>query len=334
MSELAVAMYAAETGSHLLAAPRNGGFEAFRRQFDESACRRRLAECSLRFVGRSEASYPGRLRSVHDPPIGLFVRGNGELGLLDLPCVAVVGARACSSYGTDVAVTLGRELARAGVVVVSGLARGVDGAAHRGALEAGITVAVLGCGIDRDYPSAHAALAALIAAQGLIVSEYAPGVEPAPWRFPARNRIVAGLGDATVVVEARARSGALITADLALEEGREVLAVPGEITSNLSAGTNELLRLGAIPVTSAADVLAVLGIEPPPPSPPPIPTASLSPAAQALAAAVADAPLTFDELIRRSSLEPPVVSAALVELELLGLVREADGVYRGVMPPA
>jgi len=224
-------------------------------------------------------------------------------------------------------------LARAGVVVVSGLARGVDGAAHRGALEAGITVAVLGCGIDRDYPSAHAALGALITAQGLIVSEYAPGVEPAPWRFPARNRIVAGLADATVVVEARARSGALITADLALEEGREVLAVPGEITSNLSAGTNELLRLGAIPVTSAADVLAVLGIEPPAP-PPPIPTESLSPAAKALAAAVGDAPLTFDELIRRSSLEPPVVSAALVELELLGLVRESDGVYRGVMPSA
>jgi DNA processing protein len=326
-------MYAAETGSHLLAAPRNGGFEAFRRQFDEPECRQRLAERSLRFVARSEASYPGRLRSVHDPPIGLFVRGNGELELLDQPCVAVVGARACSSYGTEVAVTLGRDLARAGVVVVSGLARGVDGAAHRGALEAGTTVAVLGCGIDRDYPSAHAALAGLIAARGLIVSEYAPGVEPAPWRFPARNRIVAGLADATVVVEARARSGALITADLALEEGREVLAVPGEITSSLSAGTNELLRLGAIPVTSAADVLAVLGIEPAPP-PAAVPKESLSPAAQALAAAVGDRPLTFDELIHRSGLEPSVVSATLVELELLGLVRESDGVYRGVMPPA
>jgi DNA processing protein len=152
-------------------------------------------------------------------------------------------------------------------------------------------------------------------------------------RIPARNRIVAGLADATVVVEARARSGALITADLALEEGREVLAVPGEITSNLSAGTNELLRLGAIPVTSAADVLAVLGIEPAPP-PAAIPRESLSPEAQALAAAVADSPLTFDELIHRSGLEPAVVSATLVELELLGLVRESDGVYRAVMPPA
>ena len=331
MSELAVAMYAAETGSHLLGPPRDRRFEEFRRRFDESACRARLAERSLRFVGRSEPAFPARLRSVHDPPIGLFVRGGGELGLLSRPCVAIVGARACSQYGFDVATTLGRDLARAGAVVISGLARGVDGAAHRGALETGSTVAVLGCGVDRDYPSAHATLAARIAHRGLILSEYAPGVEPAPWRFPARNRIVAGLADATIVVEARARSGALITADLALEEGRDVLAVPGEITSNLSAGTNELLRLGAIPVTSPADVLAVLGLEPA--STPPSENVTLSPAAQALAGAVADAPRTFDELARRSGLEPAVVSATLVELELLGLLREADGVYRGVMPP-
>src|SRR5439155_18714164 len=151
------------------------------------------------------------------------------------PAVAVVGARSCSAYGAHVARSLGRELAGAGLVVVSGLARGVDGEAHRGALEAGgTTVAVLGCGVDRDYPRAHAELAARIAESGLIVSEYAPGVEPAPWRFPARNRIVAGLAQATIVVEARERSGALITADLALEEGREVFAVPGEITSVLA----------------------------------------------------------------------------------------------------
>ena len=156
---------------------------------------------------------------------------------------------------------LGRELGRAGLVVVSGLARGVDGEAHRGALEAGgATVAVLGCGIDRDYPAAHRELAARIRATGLTVSEYAPGVEPAPWRFPARNRIIAGLSAATVVVEARDRSGALITADLALEEGREVFAVPGEITSALSSGTNDLLKLGATPLTAAADVLDVFGL--------------------------------------------------------------------------
>ena len=164
-------------------------------------------------------------------------RRTRDPALLDRPVVAIVGARACSDYGAHVARSLARELAAAGVVVVSGLARGVDGWAHRGCLEAGgATVAVLGCGIDRDYPRAHSALAREIAARGLIVSEYPPGVAPAPWRFPARNRIVAGLALATVVVEARERSGALITADLALEEGRDVLAVPGEITSRPVAG--------------------------------------------------------------------------------------------------
>src|SRR5262249_35767776 len=147
----------------------------------------------------------------------------GDSGLLELPAVAVVGARSCSAYGAHVARLLGRELAAAGLVVVSGMARGIDGEAHRGALEAsGLTGAVLGCGVDRNYPSAHAELARRIGESGLIVSEYPPGVEPAPWRFPARNRLIAGLASATVVVEARERSGALITADLALEEGREV----------------------------------------------------------------------------------------------------------------
>jgi DNA processing protein len=332
MSELAVAMFAAETASHLLDAPRSARFDAFCRAFDDAACLRRLEECSLRWVARSDPAFPGRLRSIHDPPVGIFVRGAAGLDLLDRPCVAVVGARACSQYGTDVAIRLGREVARAGAVVVSGLARGIDGAAHRGALETGRTVAVLGCGIDRDYPRAHAALAAEIAATGLILSEYAPGVEPAPWRFPARNRIVAGLADATVVVEARARSGALITADLALEEGREVLAVPGEITSHLSAGTNELLRLGAVPVTTPADVLAAIGVSP-------VAAAAGDPGPDTLPAhlrelfeLVSDAPTTFDELARRTAHDAAHVSAALVELELLGLVTEAAGVYRGVMP--
>src|SRR6187549_4051766 len=143
------------------------------------------------------------------------------------------------------------------------MARGIDGEAHRGALDVGgITVAVLGCGIDRDYPAAHRDLAGRIVERGLIVSQYEPGIEPAPWRFPARNRIIAGLCAATVVVEARERSGALITADFALEEGREVFAVPGEITSALSSGSNGLLRQGATPATGVADVLEAIGLEP------------------------------------------------------------------------
>ena len=145
------------------------------------------------------------LAAIHDPPPQIWLRGPAALELLAQPAVAIVGARACSSYGRAVARSLGRDLAAAGVVVVSGMARGVDGEAHRGALEAGgPTVAVLGCGIDRDYPAAHAELARRIAENGMIVSEYAPGVEPAPWRFPARNRIIAGLAAATVVVEASA----------------------------------------------------------------------------------------------------------------------------------
>jgi DNA processing protein len=267
------------------------------------------------------------LRAIHDPPVGVFVRGEAPLSLLDRSCVAIVGARACSTYGTAVAQAFGRKLAAAGVVVVSGLARGVDAAAHRGALEAGTTVAVLGCGIDQDYPRAHATLAAQVAASGLILSEYPPGVEPAPWRFPARNRLVAGLTAATVVVEARERSGALITADLALEEGREVLAVPGEITSRLSHGSNALLRLGATPATCVEDVLAAVGVEPVRE-----PAPRLDPRLEAVRAVVADAPLSVDELAERIGLDSGDVAAALAELELLGLVRESDGRYREVSP--
>jgi DNA processing protein len=272
---------------------------------------------------------PPLLRAIHDPPPRLFLRGNGDPALLSTPTVAVVGARACSSYGKQIARMLGRELAATGVVVVSGLARGIDGEAHRGALDAdGHTVAVLGCGIDRDYPAVHAQLARGICASGLVVSEYAPGVEPAPWRFPARNRIIAGLCLATIIVEARERSGALITADFALEAGREVFAVPGEITSTLSTGTNALLRLGATPLTSAADVLELFGLEPTR-----FERLDLGPDAAAVLDALAREPAAADELGRATGLEAAAVATALAELELAGAVAEAEGLYRGVRPP-
>jgi DNA processing protein len=267
---------------------------------------------------------PPLLRAIHDPPLRLFVRGNGDLQLLAKPAVAIVGARACSPYGRQVARMLGRELAAAGVVVVSGLARGVDGEAHRGALEGGgHTVAVLGCGIDRNYPAGHASLATAITERSLLVCEYEPGLEPAPWRFPAGNRIIAGLCAATVVVEAREKSGALITADFALEEGREVFAVPGEITSRLSQGTNGLLRLGATPLTAAADVLEALGIAPPEPSPPDV--------GDVAARLLEELPASVDELVRATSLDTPQVAAALAELELAGLAAENGGIYRAAV---
>jgi DNA processing protein len=328
VSDLALAAFAAETGAHLVEEPHERRFDRFRRAFDEGDYRASLVARNLRFVGRNEPEYPPLLRELHDPPPGLFVRGSAELGLLCRPAVAIVGARACSPYGSQVARLLARELAAAGLVVVSGLARGIDGEAHRGALDAGgTTVAVLGCGIDRDYPAAHAQLAARLCDRGLVVSEYAPGVEPAPWRFPARNRVIAALAAATVVVEARERSGALITADFALEAGREVFAVPGEITSTLSSGTNALLRLGATPLTAATDVLEALGVEAPAPRP-----LELDEYATRVLDVLAAAAAGVDELVRGTGLDAAAVATALAELELAGAVTEAEGVYRGVRP--
>jgi DNA processing protein len=277
------------------------------------------------YLTRRSHGYPPLLAAIHDPPKRLYMRGEGSVGMLSGPAVAIVGTRSCSPYGAQVARRLGRELAAAGATVVSGLARGVDAEAHRGALEAGgPTVAVLGCGIDRDYPRAHAALARRVSEVGLLVSEYEPGVEPAPWRFPARNRIIAGLAGATVIVEARARSGALITADFALGDGREVFAVPGEITSALSRGTNELLRLGAAPLIEPNDVLAALGLE----EAPARLSLRLSDQASRLRELLADHSASVDELVERSGYGADVVAAALVELEMAGGAVCAQGVFR------
>ena len=324
MSELALAAFAAETGSHVVRTPSDRAFRVFARRFDDAAYLDRLGQTGIRWIPRSAPAFPPLLHAIHDPPPGLFVRGDADLHLLRRATVAVVGARSCSPYGAQVARMLGRELGRASLIVVSGLARGVDGEAHRGALEAGaLTVGVLGCGIDRDYPAAHRELAARIRATGLTVSEYAPGVEPAPWRFPARNRIIAGLSAATVVVEARDRSGALITADLALEEGREVFAVPGEITSALSSGTNDLLKLGATPLTTVADVLDVFGLASTDGEP-----VELGSSAEAVLARLRDGPASADELARATGLDAGALSSALTELELAGCAVAGGGVYR------
>ena len=284
---------------------------------------------TIRRLRRGERGYPVLLGQIPDPPASLWLRGEADPDLLSAPAVAIVGARACSGYGRSVARMLASEASAAGAVVVSGLARGIDGEAHRGALAAGgRTVAVLGCGVDRDYPAAHAELArAIVAGGGLVLSEYEPGVEPAPWRFPARNRIIAGLARATVVVEARERSGALITADFALEDGREVLAVPGEITSSLSAGTNALLRLGATPATGADDVLEAIGLEAAPAGAD-VPD---DPAAVAVLAAVASGAGTPDELARATGLAAGELAAAVALLELAGAVAVEEGVVRSTI---
>ncbi len=207
--------------------------------------------------------YPRRLLDLTDPPAVLFVRGRA-LTEMD-PAVAVVGARNCSVLGREVATDLGRQLAGAGVAVVSGGARGIDIAAHRGALawrDGGRTVAVLGCGIDAPYPRSHEAELLRIAEVGCLISEYPPEVRPEPRNFPARNRIIAALADAVVVVEGARGSGSMITTEHALDLGRSIFAVPGSVTSPLSSVPLGLIRDGAVMIRGATDLLEDLGLAP------------------------------------------------------------------------
>ncbi len=230
------------------------------RKTEPEAVLRELARAGIEVIAPGDASYPPMLAAIYDPPAVLFARG--EMPPVDGPCVAVVGSRKASGYGTYVAHALGEELGRLGITVVSGAAYGVDGKAHQGCLRAGgHTVAVLGCGVDRVYPPGHEGLLQEVAKQGCLLSEFPPGTGPLPWHFPYRNRIIAGLSHVVVVVEASQRSGALITAEIALEEGREVMAVPGPIGNPLSRGTNGLIQKGAKLVMEVSDICEELPME-------------------------------------------------------------------------
>ena len=214
----------------------------------------------------ADPRYPAALHELHDPPLAVFLRG--ALAETPLPApggaVAIVGARRPTDAGLRIARRLGAFAAGGGVTVVSGMALGIDAAAHGGALDAGgPTVAVLGCGTDIAYPRRHRGLYERILKHGLAISEYSPGTAPAPWRFPARNRLIAALAATLVVVEARARSGALITADHALDLGRDVVAVPGAAGSSAAAGTNGLIKAGAGLVEDESDLAVWLGIDAP-----------------------------------------------------------------------
>ena len=205
-----------------------------------------------------EPDFPALLNCIPDPPPVLWVRG--RVASLARPAVAVVGSRAATPYARDVGARLGAELAERGVVVTSGLARGVDSAAHRGAVDGGgLTVAILGSGLDRIYPPEHESLAETIAEHGVIVSELGPGGAPLPENFPLRNRIISGISLAVVVVEASEKSGSLITARCALEQGRDVMAVPGSVLSGRNRGSHSLLKDGAKVVETADDILEELG---------------------------------------------------------------------------
>ena len=205
----------------------------------------------------AHSAYPALLRQTVDPPLLLWVWG--DVALLEAPAVALVGSRNSTSAGREVAFHLGADLAAAGVVVASGFARGIDAAAHRGALTTGRSIAVLGCGLDQPYPSDHGPLGRDLAATGALVSEFPPGAPPFAHHFPLRNRTLSGLCRAVVVVQARERSGSLITARLALEQGRDVMAVPGDVRTGAYAGGHALIRDGARLVERAADILDELG---------------------------------------------------------------------------
>jgi DNA processing protein len=276
-------------------------------------------------ICRHDDRYPPGLRDAGDAPWALL--GRGAPALLEAiepeAAVTIVGSRRATSYGREVARDLARELATAGLVVVSGLAFGIDACAHRGALDAGgKTIAVLGCGPDTSYPAAHRSLWRKIAETGAVISELPPGSTPWRWSFPARNRIMAALADMTVVVEAAARSGSLITADLAAELGRDLGAVPGPVTARASAGPNELLAGGACVVRGAQDVLDAMlgaGVRPFRRTGPPLDDelATVLAAVEALAGA-SDGSVTADAVAAAGELPAGHVAAALARLELLG----------------
>ncbi len=216
---------------------------------------------NIRVINSDDKDFPQKLLNIKQVPESLYCIGNTDL--LQMTAVAVVGARKCSEYGRQVALKIGKLLAQNGLVTVSGMADGIDGYAHQGALMAGgKTIAVLGSGVDVCYPHVNRSLYKKICSEGLVVSEFKPGTEPLPYRFPMRNRIISGLAEVVVVVEAKSGSGSLITAVYAAEQGRDVIAVPGNISSPMSLGCNKLIADGAAIMTSPDDILRMINIEP------------------------------------------------------------------------
>jgi len=279
-------------------------------------------------ISRGDVRFPTALAAIHDPPNTLWLKGDAHA--LRAPSVAIVGSRAASPYGLEVARRLAADLARRNVAVVSGMARGVDSAAHRGALEGGgITIAVFGCGVDVIYPPEHRGLAERIVERGAVVSEFRPGTPPLKGHFPQRNRIISGLSLAVVIVEAAEGSGSLITADFALEQGRTVLAVPGNVLGGRHYGAHALLRDGAKLVECADDILEELpvgltaehsaldGQESKTPR-----SASHDPVLRAM-----DDGDTYDldEIAERSGVDRMKLLPRLLELELAGAVRRIEG---------
>ena len=266
--------------------------------------------------------YPAILKEIKNYTAELFYKGN--IDILKRRCVSIVGSRGTTSYGRNTAVKIAGNAAEAGLAVVSGMARGIDTCAHRGALDAGgDTVAVLGCGVDICYPAENKKLKECIERDGLVISEYPPGTGPQKYHFPQRNRIISGLSELTVVVQAGNSSGAVITAELAAEQGRDVCAVPGNIDSQYNMGNNKLIKDGALPVINVRDVLELMGVD----------TADRSTAERVLSDTEMKiysilekhGELTVDEICRALSKPPSYVSGIVTVMEMKGVVFSAAG---------
>ena len=283
-----------------------------------------LESCHARIISYWDSDYPTDLQSIHDPPALLYVRGT----IPTTDALAVVGSRNASDAGIDLTSRICHDVAEHGIVIVSGLARGIDSAAHRAALEAnGLTIAVLGCGIDRIYPPEHHQLFHQIIETGAIISEYPPKTDPLPGHFPGRNRIISGLSKGVLIVEAARKSGSLITADFALEQGREVFAIPRSVSTSNSDGVNSLLKDGAHLVTETLDIIEVLWSHRPaaPSTTSKISSFKLSESEQEVVQHLDADPLHIDDLARKSGLTPMDLSVILLQLEIRGGVIQLPG---------
>mgnify|MGYP005838078419 CR=1 FL=1 len=301
-----------------------GNLREARRNLDLNALQRKLDELGVTALTLEDMDYPTMLKELPDAPPVLYVRGS--LTSADNWAVAIVGTRKASVYGRDTAYQLAADLAQAGITVVSGLALGIDAAAHRGALDAGgRTIAALPCGIDLVYPPEHRGLAHEIANQGALVTEFPPGTPAEGKNFPPRNRIISGLSLGVIIVEAPLKSGALLTADFAAEQGREVFAVPGKTTAVTSQGTNRLIQEGAKLVMSVDDVLTELNLTREA-SQTRAQVQDIAPeneTERSILQHLSDEPLHIDELCRLCELPVATMSSTLALMELKGMVRQA-----------
>lgn len=277
------------------------------------------------FIAITDSVYPDRLKNIPDPPPYLYL--SGDAGILESPCLALVGSRKPSDYGLRVAKDIAGQLASTGVTIISGLAQGIDSAAHEGALNSGgNTAAVFGCGLDVIYPPGNRKLADRIREKGCLISEFPRGTKPEPFNFPFRNRIISGLSDGVLVVEAKVQSGALITANLALEQGRDVLAIPGNIDNKLSDGPNNLLRNGAIPVLTANDIFDNFGWHMPSRQKE-LKKPDLFGDEKEIYGYLSVKPIHLDELARKTGLDPGRMAEVLLNLELKGFIMRKPGNY-------